>query len=774
MRKLLSLTVLLSVSFWGAVTALQASSRAEDIPTDSVRSIELNEVKVVTSAPVFRQVNKMFDVPGSFSVITPTLLQEYSVQNICNLSSLVPNLYIPDYGSKLTSAIYLRGVGTRSSGQTVGMFIDGVPVLTKGMNRELYDLGSIDIMGGAHSSTYGRNAMAGSININTLSPMDNPGLSARLSAGTYALINGNIVYRTRLGNHWGITVGGFAHHRDGYFTNLTTHKKADQETSAGTLLKAEWRGEEGQQLIIGSNTDYVDQGAFPYGKIDKATGKSLPVNYNAPGTYKRLSTQQRIRWSRPVGKVQMEVLGGFETLNDHMHMDQDYTPADLFRITQEQQQYAATAEVIVKNRRKSRYNWTLGASVFGETNGMRVPVEICPMGLQTLLQRGLDRINASDKMPVKLQVDASESRFNNNRFRKSSLGGALFHESGFRLSDQWTLVGGLRLDLEHQSFFYDSDFAFSVWVSPKDAPDRRTGMPVKEHLKSEGTQIFFEVMPKLAVTYAPDQHTSFFASVSRGYKSGGFNEQMMTDLTMSRAQEALQAALMKQSRPEITPGDPQIAAYKPEHAINSEIGFRTRLLDDAMYLSASAFYSHITGLQITRFSASGAGRQIVNAGKSFSAGAEANMMVRLIRSLHATVSYGYTHAEFTDRMLNDNKGQEINYAGKQVPYIPQNTASLLLHFNEFVGWGALKNIHGSVEARGTGAMYWTEENDLKQPFYATLGARLGVRIHSFDVSFWARNLTDTQYNVFYFSSMGNNFLQKAAPRTFGVDLSVTL
>jgi len=33
-----------------------------------------------------------------------------------DLSALVPNLYVPDYGSKMTSSIYMRGLGARHEG----------------------------------------------------------------------------------------------------------------------------------------------------------------------------------------------------------------------------------------------------------------------------------------------------------------------------------------------------------------------------------------------------------------------------------------------------------------------------------------------------------------------------------------------------------------------------------------------------------------------------------------------------------------------------------
>ena len=39
---------------------------------------------------------------------------------------------------------------------------------------------------------------------------------------------------------------------------------------------------------------------------------------------------------------------------------------------------------------------------------------------------------------------------------------------------------------------------------------------------------------------------------------------------------------------------------------------------------------------------------------------------------------------------------------------------------------------------------------------------------------WGRNLTDTSYNVFYFKSIGNEFVQRGRPRTFGLILTLNI
>ena len=66
-----------------------------------------------------------------------------------NLSCLVPNLHIPDYGSSMTSSVYMRGFGSRIDNPVIGMYIDDIPVLNKNSyDMDLLDIRKIDVFRG--------------------------------------------------------------------------------------------------------------------------------------------------------------------------------------------------------------------------------------------------------------------------------------------------------------------------------------------------------------------------------------------------------------------------------------------------------------------------------------------------------------------------------------------------------------------------------------------------------------------------------------------------
>jgi hypothetical protein len=55
-----------------------------------------------------------------------------------------------------------------------------------------------------------------------------------------------------------------------------------------------------------------------------------------------------------------------------------------------------------------------------------------------------------------------------------------------------------------------------------------------------------------------------------------------------------------------------------------------------------------------------------------------------------------------------------------------------------------------------------------------MNASAGWERGRFGASLWARNLTGTDYNTFYFRSVGHSFVQRGKPLQAGITLSLTL
>ena len=79
-----------------------------------------------------------------------------------------------------------------------------------------------------------------------------------------------------------------------------------------------------------------------------------------------------------------------------------------------------------------------------------------------------------------------------------------------------------------------------------------------------------------------------------------------------------------------------------------------------------------------------------------------------------------------------------------------------------------------LNVRGTGPIFWNEENTIKQNFYAQLGASVTWQFKNWEFKAWGKNLTDTFYHTFYFKSMGNEFLQRGRGIEAGISVRFTI
>ena len=96
---------------------------------ETADSIWLEEVEVSVSRVAVPVSHQQMQV----SVMDGKLIEQAQVTTPKDVSGLVPNVYMPDYGSAMTSSIYIRGMGSRINEPVMGMVVDGVPLMDKNM-----------------------------------------------------------------------------------------------------------------------------------------------------------------------------------------------------------------------------------------------------------------------------------------------------------------------------------------------------------------------------------------------------------------------------------------------------------------------------------------------------------------------------------------------------------------------------------------------------------------------------------------------------------------
>ena len=154
----------------------------ENNTTDTLKQVDLKELEVVSS---FKENGLLRQQASSVSLISQKAMEANHVTSLKGVSGLVPNLFIPDYGSRLTSAVYIRGIGSRINTPAIGLYVDDIPYVDKSaFDFSFYDIERMDVLRGPQGTLYGRNTMGGLVRIYTKNPMNYEGTDLRLGASS--------------------------------------------------------------------------------------------------------------------------------------------------------------------------------------------------------------------------------------------------------------------------------------------------------------------------------------------------------------------------------------------------------------------------------------------------------------------------------------------------------------------------------------------------------------------------------------------------------------
>jgi len=705
------------------------------------------------------------------SVLSGRTLEMQGVSAVKDVMTDVPNLFMPDYGSRTTSSIYVRGMGTRIDQPVVGMNVDNVPLADKNLyDTELPDIERIEFLRGPQATLYGRNTMGGVINVYTLSPLTYQGVRLRADYGSRNSFRVAASSYNKLGEKFGFSVSAQYAHCDGYWRNLYNNSLCDKENNGNFRTKFQYRN---GALSIDNTLAFsmVAQGGYPYQYIgspnpakhrEELVGK---ICYNEPCTYDRWAINDGLSIRYDFGKFSLASITSYQYMNDKMHIDNDFLPEYYFTLEQRKQQHHIAEDFVLRSKNEGVYRWLVGVNGFFKRENMQAPVTFGATGIEKLI---LDNINNNSGYPGEYRWGDTEGNGADGilldcRFASNNSGVAAYHRSDLHLG-RWRLSLGLRFDYELVQMHYRTTTNTCYSTFP-DNPDRA---PMSHSVNIDDSDLlsrgFFEFLPSFSVAVDLDDagRNMLYLSASKGYKAGGFNTQMFSEVLQRKLQ--MKMGLYRDIDVE------KLCAYNPEHSYNLELGGHFATHDGAFTADASLFYIECIDQQLTVFpDENSTGRMMTNAGRTRSFGAEVSATARLAKTLVLRGSYGYTNAKFRQFVSGG-----VDYAGNYIPYAPKNSLSLrLMQTVPFVSrW--IDRMVLSVGVTGAGRIYWNEANDVSQPFYALLDASVRFEGKIWAVDFWCKNATNTSYNTFYFESMGNRFLQRGRPMSGGVRVMINI
>jgi outer membrane cobalamin receptor len=274
-RKYLLLSLLLAV-----LGVAQASDNEQKVDT----LIAVDRVQITA----IKQGSELRREAVASSVLSGRTLEMQGVAAVKEAMMDIPNLFMPDYGSRTTSSVYVRGMGTRIDQPVVGMNVDNVMLADKNLyDTELQDIERIEFLRGPQATLYGRNTMGGVINVYTLSPLTYQGVRLRADYGSRNSFRVAASSYNRFKEKFGFSVSAQYSHCDGYWRNSFDNSLCDRENSGNFRTKFQYR--DGALSI--DNTlalSIVDQGGYPYEYIGRQALHAYRLSFPHPRTGERI------------------------------------------------------------------------------------------------------------------------------------------------------------------------------------------------------------------------------------------------------------------------------------------------------------------------------------------------------------------------------------------------------------------------------------------------------------------------------------------------------
>lgn len=448
------------------------------------KNVPLDEI-VVTD---FKQ-NKRNLTSTAVSTINVQQLHNQQIVNLKELTAIMPNFYMPDYGSYANTPVYIRGIGTKSKGSAVGFYVDGVPHFeSSAFNIDLSDIAAVNVFRGPQGTLYGRNTIAGIINVYTHNPLDYQRTRIKVGYGRYNDFIAQASNYAKISEKFGISTVASYHHNDGMFTNHFLNEKADKLNEGEGRIGFYRRPTTNWLLHLNSTLTYSEQNGYPYAPYDIVKDELLPISYNRNSTYRRLISSTGLNAQYENNHISFNSQTSYQFIKSHQGLDQDFTPQDVYFVDNSYHQNMLSQELTLKSNDKGRYQWIIG--LFG--------------------------------MLLHSNQFAETSYFTRDfstptTYKNPTAGYAIYHQSSYNIWRGLSTTVGLRFDYEHAKTTYNQDkTTLSTGVTTH----------AKDFVSSAS---FRQFTPKFTLQYLTNKDNLYYISITRGYKPGGFNTIFKTD-----------------------------------------------------------------------------------------------------------------------------------------------------------------------------------------------------------------------------------------------------
>ncbi|MDB6091861.1 MAG: TonB-dependent receptor [Gammaproteobacteria bacterium] len=656
-----------------------------------------------------RRETDLEKTPISISVLGAAAIEKSHVVDLVDVTRLTPSLvYMPRGGSE--GYLSLRGAiifdDSPGTDPAVSMYIDDVVrVSVADVQPDVYDIDRVEVLKGPQGTLFGRNSIGGVVSMYTNQPTFRNSGTAEVTYGENNLVELKGVYNAPLIDDklaGRIVVSGSS--VEGNVKDIAT----------GTMLNGGHQASVRGKLLFTPTDDFKFVSSFDYLHKAGTQAEWLLGNYQpalVPGlTYDPQQSAQgmpgryeQTNWGVTGRGDWTTGIGTFTSITGYRHLDSSNTktlfPVDALILNAHEHDNQVTQELRLASPVDQPLTWIVG--LYYLHNYKDRPVD----AFQNYLAGSVFAHKAAGFPPPILYQNIQETH---------TTSAAPFADVAYNLTDKLKVDVGGRFTWQEKSG--------SAYLNSTGGVIRGSDL----HAVQKASWTAFT--PAATLTYQATSSFMSYATVSRGFLSGGFNANSSTAQGLA-------------------------IPFDSEYVWNYEVGAKFNGLDNRLRANVAAFIDRYSNLQVIQLDTTTQDVITTNAGAARVGGIETDLEGTPVRWLTLGLKYDYLDSRFTQFLINNGDGTYTNDAGHKVPFTPTHrvTASAEVHSDFSIGSIA---VGGDYTYRTT--QEFTAENDTPQAIRNLTAWRGLINLHAlwssnddrWQVSLWGKNVTNLHYAVY--------------------------
>ncbi|OUW80127.1 MAG: hypothetical protein CBD77_00980 [bacterium TMED217] len=655
-----------------------------------------DEVLVLSSLEPELYIN----TAASISIFKQKDIERLNQIHFQNLIDFVPNLNWAG-GTSRPRYFQIRGIGERSQyfGEgspnfSVNYIIDDIDLSGIGMIGGLQDIRQIEVAKGPQSTVFGNNSLGGSISLQTNEPEHETSYNLSTKIGSDNLKNYGFIANFKIVNGTYIRINAYNNSQDGYrqnkFFNLKNTNNKDE-----SFFKIKLKFKPNQKLSI-SNTAILSEMDNGYDSWAPDNNKDYETYTDQPGedSQKTNAFSSKVEYKQDKWGL-LGIVSG--TLSNLIHSyDGDWGNNAFWEDSTTygyEPYYDGYSYQFFDKTSRQRKTYTAEGRFVARKN-------IIGFYIKTLQEE-------DDAVGWLFGGDAAQA---NSRYNMKIK--AVYAQTELNLNEKISSTTSIRFE-NNEILYTGNSYA-----------NYGDELPFVKTNKTYGLLGF-----KSTLLYKINNFTRAYSHISRGYKSGGVNQQ------------------------------PYVSAYNrhynPEYLNNYEIGFRA--LRDKSFMSLSLFYSDRINQQISVSAQQDNNNPnsfyyfTANSGKGWIKGAEIDYNRKLTKYVSITSSFGFLDTWIDEFAYETSKGDTIG-GNRQAPMSPNFTVSVILAYQNN---GYFLTLSHSYKDE----YYFSDSHNNKADAYSLNNLSLGRNFNNISLSIWVNNLFDKRFQTrgFYFELKPPNY-----------------